>query len=367
MRYRWIAPVLFLLLLLLTTPCAALDGETLLRRQEQAAGIDELERAGREAGGSAQYGQELDEGLRALRKEGEQAAGGILRKALRSGVMLLVVVMACGLGQNLYEVSGRNNIPVTSLAGTLAVAAISMGDVSSMLGLGVSTMENIASFSNVLLPVTAAVTAATGSATGAAVRHLAAAVFSDLLMNLIRRLLLPILYAYLALVVAHSALGNDGLKRISAVLKWVVVTVLTTIMLAFVGYLSVSGIVSGTTDAAAVKAAKFAISGAIPVVGKILSDAAETILASAGVLRGTVGVFGTLTILSICLIPVLKLAIHYLVYKLASALSATVGPAGISTLVDQIGSAFALMLGMMAACALLLLIVLLSSVTAVSL
>ena len=56
------------------------------------------------------------------------------------------------------------------------------------------------------------------------------------------------------------------------------------------------------------KAAKFAISGAIPVVGGILSDAAETVLASAGILKGTVGVFGMVTILGICLIPLLQIS-----------------------------------------------------------
>ena len=134
-------------------------------------------------------------------------------------------------------------------------------------------------------------------------------------------------------------------------------------MLAFVGYLSVSGVVAGTADAMTVKAAKFAISGAIPVVGGILSDAAETILASAGVLKGTVGVFGMLTILAICLLPLLQMAVHYLLYKVAAALSATVGSGPLCALVDQISGAFGLLLGMTGACCLLLLIALVSSIS----
>ena len=115
------------------------------------------------------------------------------------------------------------------------------------------------------------------------------------------------------------------------------------------------------------KAAKFAISGAVPVVGGILSDAAETVLASAGVLRGTVGVFGMVTVLGLCLAPLLRLAVHYLAYKLVAALASALGSGPPCALVDRLSSAFGLVLGMTGACCLLLLIALVScvSVTAV--
>ena len=110
-------------------------------------------------------------------------------------------------------------------------------------------------------------------------------------------LLVPLLYAYIAACCAHAALGSDGLKKLAALIKGTIVFLLTAGLLAFVGYLTASGAIAGSADAAAVKAAKMTISRAIPVVGGILSDAAETVLAGAGVLRGTVGVVGMLVVL----------------------------------------------------------------------
>lgn len=365
---RWNLAILLLpcLVFALLLPARAISVEDATRRQEEALELDKLERAARNAGGTAQYGETLDEGLNGLLETGAEAAGGIVRSALRSGVLLMAVILLCGVGETVYEAAGKGKLPVISLIGTLAIATVAVADVESMLGLGRSTIESMTSFSNVLLPTVAAVTAATGAVTGAAVRQMAAALFSDLLVNLINSLLIPLLYAYLAASIAHGALGNEGLKRIASLLKWAVTTLLTSVMLTFVGYLSISGVVAGSADAMTIKATKFAISGTIPVVGGILSDAAETILASAGVLRGTVGVFGTVTILGVCLLPLLRLAVHYLMYKLVAALSAATGPGRISGLVDQIGSAFGLMLGMTGACCLLLLVSLVSSITAVS-
>ena len=138
---------------------------------------------------------------------------------------------------------------------------------------------------------------------------------------------------------------------------------LTILLLTYVGYLTVSGVVAGTADAVAVKAARFTVSSMVPVVGGILSDAAETVLAGAGVLKNAVGVFGMLTILSICLVPFLRLGVHYLAYKLTGALAATVADGRVAGLIDQIGSAFGLVLGMTGASALLLLVSMVSAVS----
>lgn len=357
---------LTILLLITAMALPAWASEDVLTRQEEAVGVEELKRAAKAAGGSAEYGASLDEGLKELLDTAVGELGGVTKTALRSGVLLLVIVLFCGIGESMLQTVGKEDRGMTSLVGTLAVAAIAMADVNSMLGLGRGTIENMTSFSNVLLPAVAAVTAATGAVTGAAVRQMAAVLFSDLLANLISGLLTPLLYGYLAAVVAASALRNGGIKQVGKLLKWTITTVLTAVMLAFVGYLSVSKVVAGSADAMTVKAAKFAVSSTIPVVGGILSDAAETILASAGVLKGTVGVFGMITVLSLCLIPLLRMTVHYLMYKLVGAVSAAVGPDRVSDMVDQVGGAFGLMMGMTGASCLLLLVALVSSITAVS-
>ena len=73
---------------------------------------------------------------------------------------------------------------------------------------------------------------------------------------------------------AWAALGNDGLKRIGGLLKWLITILLSVVLLAFVGYLNLSGVISGGADAATVKAAKFTISNMVPVVGSVISDTA---------------------------------------------------------------------------------------------
>ena len=69
--------------------------------------------------------------------------------------------------------------------------------------------------------------------------------------------------------------------------------------------------------------------------------------------------------MAICLTPFLRLALQYLVYKGAAALCATVAQPKLSGLIDAIGSAFGLVLGMTGAGALVLLVSLVSAMKAV--
>ena len=245
--------------------------------------------------------------------------------------------MFCGLAEGVYAGKREGGLQAVQMAGALAVTALSVSDMQTMIGLGRQTIEQMDGFAGLLLPVVAVLTAATGAATGAAVRQGATVLFSDLLIGAIDTLLVPIVYAYVAVCAAHAAVGNEGLKKLASVLKWVVTSLLTAVLLAFVGYLTASGAIAGSADAAAIKTAKMAISRAVPVVGGILADAAETVLVGAGVLRGTVGIVGMLGVLAICLIPFLQLAFHYLTYKLAAALIGTVSDKRLSDLLDSIG------------------------------
>lgn len=356
-----------LAVLLLLSGMGAASASDVLAAQSEALDLDALQDAagGYLPDGALEAGISLDEGLQTILNTGSGQISGVVRKAVRSGVLLLTVVLLCGLAEGLYGGMGvSQTTDVVAIVGALAITAVAVADANSLIGMGREALEQMETFSKILLPtITAA--AAAGSPSGAVARQLATMLFSDILITLINRLLLPLVYTYIAACVAYAAVGNEGLKRIAGTLKWVVTSILTVVLLVFVGYLTVSGVIAGSTDAVTVKAAKFTMSSLVPVVGGILSDAAETVLAGAGILKNAVGVFGMLAVLCMCVAPFLQLGIHYLTYKVTSALSATVSSGRVAGLIDQIGGAFGLVLGMTGASALLLLISMVSAITAV--
>ncbi|MCI8539281.1 MAG: stage III sporulation protein AE [Oscillospiraceae bacterium] len=310
----------------------------------------------------------LDDGLSSLFGQGQAQFEGIFRKALRSGGLLLVVVLLCGVSGALQEglSSAGTALDLAPVVGALGITAVAAADLDSLIGLGRGFIQDLSAYSNLLMPTMAGAVAACGAPSGAAARQMATMLFSNALTTAIDRLFLPLVYAYVAASAAYAAVGSDGLKSIADLLRWVVNTGLTGLLLAYTGYITLAGAVAGSADALTVNAAKMAISNMVPVVGGILSDAAGTVMAGAGVLRSALGVFGALGVLAVCLTPFLTLGVHYLVYKAAALLASAMARGRVAGLISSIGGAFGLVLGMTGSCALMLLISLAAAVSMVT-
>ena len=273
----------------------------------------------------------------------------------------------CSVAEDCFHPLGDGKLldPVP-LVGTLVILLAVGSNMKNLMGLGEETIRELNVFSKALLPTLSAATAAGGGAVSASVRQVATVFFSDLLMSLIHGLLFPMVWVFVALSAADAILPAGRLGGIARGLQKAVTWLLSGSLLLFTGYLSLSGAFATSADGLALRMARSAIGTAIPVVGGIISDAADTILAGAGVLRQSVGVVGTLTVLAICVLPFLKLGIQYLLLKLAAFFAATVAPEPLVRLVSSLSTAFGLVLGMTGAAALLLLISVASSVMMVS-
>ena len=307
----------------------------------------------------------LEQGTSTLLQAAKGEVERIVYAGIRTAVRLSGVALLCSLVQKVELSQEKQKISAAQVAGVAAITALSLSDVTAMIGLGRETIGRMEVFSRTLLPAMAVVSALTGHLNAAAARQSITVLFSEFLVLAMDRLLIPMVYCYVAVSCAQAVIGNEGLRRLSGMIKWGITSFLTGMLLIFVGYLTASGVIAGSVDAAKIKAAKMAISRAVPVVGGVLADASETVLAGAGILKSTVGVVGLLVVLAICVTPFLHLAAQYLIYKGVCAFTAVVANSQVCGVIDAIGSAFGLVLGMTGAAALILLVSLVSAVAVV--
>ncbi len=258
-----------------------------------------------------------------------------------AGVVILVCLMV-SLTKSL-ELREKETEYIV-FAGVAAIGAVSIGDLDSYLQSGVHALENMCDYGRVVLPVLTSAAAASGSAAGAAAKYEATALIMDVLLSISRSVTLPCAGGYGALALADAAVGNDVLRSVKKLVKRVCTTVITLTAMGFTAWLSLTDLVSGTADTLGAKMAKTAVSAALPVVGRILSDAAATVTAAAGILRNSIGVFGILAVLGICLAGALPLGIRYLFYKLASAVCSCIADKRMGELVGDLGTCFGLIL-----------------------
>ena len=121
---------------------------------------------------------------------------------------------------------------------------------------------------------------------------------------------------------------------------------LKIVLYIFTGYISITGVVGGTTDAAMLKATKLTISGMVPVVGNILSDASEAVLVSAGMMKNAAGIYGILAVISICIRPFIQIGSQYLMLKLTTGVTEMFGTKQMAGIIKDFSTAMGLVRAM---------------------
>jgi len=268
---------------------------------------------------------------------------------VRSAATVFLVCTICAAVRNFSPESTR----VVVTAGTAAIAAVNLGEMTSVLTMGRDCLAELSVFSKTLLPTLCAATVMSGSITGAGTMYTILLFVCDVLIDVITQIMAPLVWVYCALMTGHSVSGTDGLFKLAKLLRNGILWALKLIMGAFTGYLALSGILSGASNAVAVKTVKLA-SGAIPLVGGVLSDAAEMVVAGASAVKGIVGVVGIAGIISVAALPFIKLAVAYGIYKCAAVLSALTGAGEISGYAENLSEGFLLILAMCAVCCLMI-------------
>lgn len=296
------------------------------------------------------HGAGFSEGIAAIaEKVFPSVLPGVFR-ALRSVSVMLVALILCALAQN------EGTVTPAAIAGVFAIASAGMLEVQSLSKSGQEALYQMQSFGDLLLPAMAASTAASGGITASSAIYAGTAFFTDVLMHGFSGVFLPMTYAYVAVSAAHALCGNDLLSRIAGLIKWAIQSGLKLCLFLFLSYMGLTGLFSGSADATAVKAAKLTLSGVVPVVGSMISDASETVILGALSLKNAMGVFGMLAVVSICIGPFLRTGASYLIMKLSTAAGSALGTKPLLSLMDAITDALGFLLAMTATGGVLLLI-----------
>ena len=265
-------------------------------------------------------------------------------------------IIAIILLGSLLNANNENYRKIITLTQVVAISIVLLEPSRAMLSLGFDTITELLEYSKLLLPVLTGALAAQGGVSVSTALYMGTTVFNTILGAFIKDALIPVIYGYIAISVADQALGDGFLKNIKGFLKWLMTWSMKIIIYIFTGYVSITGVVSSSADATAIKAAKLTISGVIPVVGNVISDASDAVLGSVAVIKNSVGTYGLLAIIAIWLAPFLRVGVHYLLLKLTAAVCAIFNKYEGTRLVEDFGTVMGCVVAMISLTSLLILI-----------
>lgn len=296
--------------------------------------------------------ESFGEGLWQIIKEAIAQLQPSFAEAAGISFRLIAVSLLAGM---LNVTSGKVKETV-SLVSVVGIGALLLEPSNALMKLGISTVTELSEYGKLLAPVMTGILAAQGGVTASGALYAGTTVFNTILNTCITELIVPMIYIYIALCIADRALREQTLKNLRDFVKWLMTWCLKIVLYVFTGYMSITGVVSGAADASAIKATKLTLSGVVPVVGGIISDASEAVLTSATVIKNATGIYGLLAIMAVWIAPFLQVGIQYLLLKLTAGVCGIFGNTPGVGLIKDFAAVMGLILAMIGTVSLLLMI-----------
>ncbi|MGB8450954.1 MAG: stage III sporulation protein AE [Anaerocolumna sp.] len=135
---------------------------------------------------------------------------------------------------------------------------------------------------------------------------------------LLIKLVIPMINIYLIITMANNLSKEDLLSKLADLLSIVIKWLLKTLIGFVVGFNAIQGLILPVADNIK-KSALLKLAGAIPGVGDVLGSVTESVFGAGVLLKNAIGVAGVIVIITICVLPIIKLGITTLIYRVSSA------------------------------------------------
>lgn len=348
-------------------PTSMATEEETLEEQQEEFGISDFIKEANEYSGEFFEGIDMDEILQNAIK-GEVDNQTILKKILNLiggklvgglsvlGSILAIVIIHSVLKSVSESLENDNISKLIYYVQYILIVTIVMMNFSDIVKVVKDTCNNLVGFMNILVPLLISLMIYTGSITTSGILEPIILFLVNFIGNIIQNIIIPIVLIFTSLIVISKISDNVQIDKLSKFLKSGVVWFFGIVLTIFVGVVSLEGTLSSSVDGITAKTTKAVVSSAIPVVGKILGDAVDTVLGCGIILKNAVGVIGVIIVIGICIIPILKLGILTIAYKLMSAICEPIADKNIVDLLDQIGDVYKIFLAILCSVSVMLII-----------
>lgn len=274
--------------------------------------------------------------------------GTEIQTGLKSLISILVIIIIHSILKSISESLENDNISkLIYYVQYIAIVTIIMSNFSDIINLVKETTTNLVGFMNTLIPVLVSLMLYTGSITTTSILEPIILFMINFIGNMIQDILIPIILIITSISIISKISDNVQVEKIAKFLKSSTVWFLGLVLTIFVGVVSLEGTLSSSVDGITAKTAKTIVSSAVPVVGKILGDVIDSVLGCGLILKNAVGFIGVIIIIGICILPIIKLGILTISYKLVASISEVIADTKIVKLLDQISDIFKILLAIL--------------------
>ncbi len=224
----------------------------------------------------------------------------------------------------------------------ITVVVIAMQSFYVAVGIGREAVSNMVEIILALIPLLLTLMASMGAVSSVAIFHPLSLFLINTVSALINDIIFPLLLISAVLSVVHHLHPKFNLASLAGLFQYISVTALGFFMTIFIGIMGLQGVGGAVADGISIRAAKFLTGSFIPVVGKALSDAVETVMGASLVLTNSITMAGAIILFFVTIFPAIKILALVFIYKLAASLIEPLGANRISDSLNTMSKCLAL-------------------------
>ncbi|WP_234340275.1 stage III sporulation protein AE [Gorillibacterium timonense] len=262
----------------------------------------------------------------------EVIVGGRL---LATIVALAVFSMILETLQTAFEKQSVSKIAYSICYLVLMVLAVNSFNLG--IGYAKAAIAGMVNFMMALVPLLLSLVGSMGNVASVTVLHPFIIFMIHAVSTLIYVFVFPLLFFSTLLSIVSSISERFKVTQLAKLLRNVGVGILGLAVTVFLGVLSVQGATSAVTDGVTLRAAKYVAGNFIPVVGRMFTDASDTVIGASLLVKNTIGLAGVLIVILICAFPALKIMALAFIYQIAAAIIQPLGDSPIIGCLQTIG------------------------------
>ncbi|NLC87643.1 MAG: stage III sporulation protein AE [Clostridiaceae bacterium] len=277
--------------------------------------------------------------------------------SIRTIASIMIVIIIHSILKSISEGLENKSIgQISYYIQYILIVTLIISNFAEIITMVKDSVINLVSFSNTLIPILITLVLTTGNVVSANLIQPILLFLITFIGNFILNIIIPIVLASTTLGIVSKISDRVQLDKLSKFLKSGSVWILAVILTIFVSVLSIEGSLSSSVDGVTAKTAKVAVSSFIPVVGKILGDAVDTVIGCTSILKNAVGIVGVIVIIGICIKPIIKLLLLMAIYYIGAAICEPIADSKIVKLLQQMGDTFKILLAILCSLSVMLII-----------
>lgn len=265
-------------------------------------------------------------------------------------IKLIIIVVLCAILKNIKtSFMSESASDIAFLACYVIIVSILLLSFNTAISLGRNTLENMVNFMYSSTPIMISLLVSSGNvASGGILQPLLLGVIG-ILATIIKNIYIPIIFLSTILSIINNISSKIQISKLAHLLKQFALWSFGLILTIFISMISIQGAVGAVIDGVTSKTVKFAVGSFIPVAGKYLADATDLVISSTLLIKNAAGVAVMLGIIAICAVPLLKMLAMIALYKITSALLEPISDSRITSCINDISNSISFILGINAA------------------